>query len=110
MHLVGLAVGFVAFLQLIDHVGFAGGGQERGQPVVVRDDIVADRARFDLARPATGLTKSGYSNGGSSRNTLQSFSDLAKQNGDVGRPTCCQSLFASDLSVAMAIVKVSDPT
>ena len=34
VHLVGLAVGLVAGLELVDHVGFAGGVHERGQPVM----------------------------------------------------------------------------
>ena len=35
--------GFMSLLQLVDDVGFAGGGKQRGQPVVVLDDLVRDR-------------------------------------------------------------------
>ena len=54
---LGLSVGtgLVALLQLLDDVGFAGGGQECRQPVVVLDDVVGHRARLDLSRPADHL-------------------------------------------------------
>ena len=40
----------------------------------------------------------------------QFIKSLIHRKGDVGKPACCQSLLASDLSVATAIVKVSEPT
>ncbi len=52
VHLEGLAGRFVALLQLVDDVRLAGGREERGQPVVVLDDLVGDDARRDLPGPA----------------------------------------------------------
>ena len=50
-----LVAGLVALLQLLDDVGFTGGGQERRQPVVVLDDLVGHHPGLDLAGPADHL-------------------------------------------------------
>ncbi len=42
----------MAVLQLVDDVRLAGGREERGQPVVVLDDLVGDDAGRDLPGPA----------------------------------------------------------
>ena len=50
--LEGLAGGLVAVEQLLLDVRFAGGGDERRHPVLVRGDVVDLGARLDDARPA----------------------------------------------------------
>ena len=45
MDLVGHVPDLVALLELLDDVGFAGGGKERRQPVMVLDNLVGHRRR-----------------------------------------------------------------
>ncbi len=41
----------MAFLQLLDDIGIAGGGKERGKPVFMRENLVRNGSRLDDARP-----------------------------------------------------------
>ena len=54
MDLEGLVADLHALEQLLLHVGHAGGGQQRGQHVFVREDVVEDGAGLDDAGPADG--------------------------------------------------------
>ena len=55
VHLVGHVAGLVALLELLDDVRITRGGQERRQPIMVLHNLVGDRARLDLSRPADHL-------------------------------------------------------
>ena len=52
---VSVGPGLVALLQLVADVGIARRGEQRGQPVVVLDDVVGYAARLDLSGPADQL-------------------------------------------------------
>ena len=58
--LVGHVAHVVALEQLLLHVGVAGGGKQRRQPVQPADDLVRDRVGLDVARPAN---ESGHAEG-----------------------------------------------
>jgi hypothetical protein len=50
--LPGLAVGLESIFHFFDDIRHARGRQERGQPVLMGDDLAANSARLDHARPA----------------------------------------------------------